>query len=260
MADPSTAEVPLVAELANMRIAIDRLERRASWHAVAHLLTLAVAAGAIALPFLVRRFEIRELVVQDLRIVDDAKTTRATLGWNSVSDEAELQMFGRDTALPRIELGTADAYTELVLNPPTTAAGLRMQVGEEDVMIGLRHEPASGPSSRFELGVHRDLVQLAATAGLSTWTSSVANDRVALHLARSAEGFHAADLELDPHGPTLQLSTEKAGRARLHVPAVASMPEMLVAGTDGTTARLTPIAAKPVAPAPVPAPAPTPPQ
>jgi hypothetical protein len=261
VADPSTAEVPLVAELANMRIAIDRLERRASWNAVAHLLTLAVAAGAIALPFLVRRFEIRELVVQELRIVDQTKTTRASLGWNSVSDEATLKMYGPDgPGLARIELGTADAYSELSLNPASTAAGLRIQVGEEDVMMGLRYEPASGPSSRLELGVHRDLVQLGASAGLSTWTTSVANDRVALHLARSAEGFHAADLELDALGPTLQLSTEKAGRARLHVPAGASVPEMLVAGNDGTTARLTPTAAKPVTPPSAPTPAPTPPR
>ncbi len=248
-----------------MRIAIHRLERRASWHAVVHLLTLAVAAGAIALPFVVPRFELRELVVQDLRIVDDAKNTRATLGWNSVTDEARLQMFGRDVALARVELGTSDAYTELTLNPPTTAAGLRMQVGEEDVMMALRNEPSSGPSSRFELGVHRDLVKLAATAGMSTWTSSVANERVTLHLARSAEGLHSADLELDALGPTLQLSTEAAGRARLHVPAGASAPEMLVAGKDGATARLTPSQSpaeredgKPVTPTPAPAPAPTP--
>jgi hypothetical protein len=251
MPEPSSAEVPMVTEIVNLRLAVDRLERRASWHAAANLLTLAVAAGALALPFVIQRLDMRELVVQELRIVDDAKTTRARLHWETIGDEAKLDMFDRQ-ARRRVELGSADDATVLELLPPQTTAGLRMQVGEEDVMLTMRHEPEGAPSGRLDVGVHRELVVDNAVAGPSTLATKVARDGVSLHLARSTDGLQVADLDLDPHGPTLELRSEQAGRARLHVPATTMVPEMLVEAKDGATARLTPLP-------PAPAPSPTPP-
>jgi hypothetical protein len=252
----TTAEVALANELASLRATVDRLERHASWHTVGFLLAIAVAGGALALPFLVPRLEMRELVVQELRVVDDARKTRARLAWREESNEVELVVFDAANRR-RVELATADEATVLELLPTKQTASMRMQVGEEDVMLTLRNEPEGGVSSRLDVGVHRDLVVQNAVAGVSTLASSVASGRVALHLARSTEGLHSADIELDPHGPTLELRTEQAGRARLHVPPTQVAPEILVEAFDGAIARLTP--AKPAAVTPPGTPPATPP-
>jgi len=249
MTDES-AEVARADQLASLRAAVDRLERRATWHTVANLLTLAVAGGALVLPFVVQRLDMKTMIVKELRIVDNAGTTRARLAWDRESDETKLAVFDR-ASRSRFEVATAADITVLELLPASPTAGLRMQAGEEDVTIGLRHEPEGAASSRLDLGVHRELVQNSAVAGPSTLSSSVASGRVAFHLARSSEGLHVADLELDEHGPTLELRTERAGRARLHVPAGDVAPEMLVEAKGGATARLTP--ALPVPPASPPA-------
>lgn len=258
----TTAEVALANELASLRATVDRLERHASWHTVGFLLAIAVAGGALAMPFLVRRFEVRELVVQELRVVDDARKTRARLAWREESDEVQLIMLDAGSR-PRVELATADDATVLELAPPKPNASMRMQVAEEDVMLTLRNEPEGGISSRLDVGVHRDLVVQNAVAGVSTLATSVASGRVALHLARSSDGLHSADLELDPHGPTLELRTEQAGRARLHVPPTQAPPEILVEATGGAIARLTPVppaaVTPPVTPPVTPSVAPTPP-
>jgi hypothetical protein len=83
-------------------------------------------------------------------------------------------------------------------------------------------------------------VKSSAVAGTSTLSTWVASDRAAFHIARSSEGLHVADLELDKYGPTLELRTEQAGRARLHVPSGTVAPEMLVEDRTGATARLAP--------------------
>jgi hypothetical protein len=246
MTDES-AEVARASELASLRAAVHRLEHRATWHTVANLLTLAVAAGALALPFLVQRLDMKTMIVKELRVVDNAGTVRARLAWDRETDETKMVMLDA-ASRSRFEVGTAADITVLELLPANPTAGLRMQVGEEDVMIGLRHEPEGAASSRLDLGVHRELVQNSAVAGPSTLSSSVASGRVALHLARSSEGLHVADLDLDSHGPTLELRTERAGRARLHVPASDVAPEMLVEDKGGATARLTPGVAPPSPP------------
>ena len=238
MADES-AEVARADQLASLRAAVDRLERRATWHTVANLLTLAVAAGALALPFLVQRLDMKTMIVKELRVVDNAGTLRARLAWDRESDEAKLALFDGATR-PRFEVGTVADITTLELLPKQPSTGLRMQAGVEDVTIALRHEPEGAVSSRLDLGVHRELVQSSAVAGPSTLSTSVASGRVALHLARSSDGLHVADLELDDHGPTLELRTEQSGRARLHVPAGEVAPDMLVEARGGATARLTP--------------------
>lgn len=253
MAEPSAELAVPTTELVQLRARIERLESGGAWHTVGILFTMALAGGALALPFVLKRIATNEMVVRELRVVDDAGETRMQLGWDGTTDEAALVLFD-GKARRRAELATNPLLTRFELVPATATAYLRAQAAEEDVTVSLRHEPSDRSSSWLDLGVHRELVMINAVAGPSTMSSSTANDRVVLHLARSAEGLHVADLELDEHGPSVDLRAEKAGRARLHVPAGEVAPELLVEAPDGTKARLTPAPAAPVRPSVPPAP------
>jgi len=252
MAEPS-AEVAAPGELAQLRARIDRLESGGSWHTVGILFTMALAGGALALPFVLKRISTNEMVVRELRIVDGDGTTRMQLGWDASTDEAALVLSDAHERR-RAALATTGDITVFELLPAASTAYLRAQAAEEDVTVSLRHEPTERSSSWLDLGVHRELVMINAVAGPSTMSSSIASDRVVQHLARSSDGLHVADIELDEHGPSFELRAEKAGRARLHVPAGEVAPEMLVEAPDGAKARLTPALAPAVPPTVPPAP------
>ena len=60
MAEPS-AEVAAPGELAQLRARIERLESGGSWHTVGILFTMALAGGALALPFVLKRIATNEV-------------------------------------------------------------------------------------------------------------------------------------------------------------------------------------------------------